>query len=40
MARGRKGHKFTFPGYPPDQHEKATLTVLEQAYLLAKDGAG
>ena len=24
-------------GYPPDKQEKATLTVLEQAELLAKD---
>ncbi|MCL4458793.1 MAG: type I restriction endonuclease subunit R [Chloroflexi bacterium] len=27
-------------GYPPDKHEKATLTVLEQAELLCKDWAG
>ena len=26
-------------GYPPDKQEKATLTVLEQAELLAKDWA-
>jgi hypothetical protein len=24
-------------GYPPDKQEKATLTVLEQAELIAKD---
>ncbi|MBP8856929.1 MAG: type I restriction endonuclease subunit R [Anaerolineaceae bacterium] len=27
-------------GYPPDKQEKATLTVLEQAELIAKDWAG
>ena len=26
-------------GYPPEKQEKATLTVLEQAELLCKDGA-
>ena len=27
-------------GYPPDKQEKATLTVLEQAEMIAKDWAG
>ncbi|MEW5936941.1 MAG: type I restriction enzyme endonuclease domain-containing protein [Candidatus Thermoplasmatota archaeon] len=26
-------------GYPPDKQEKATLTILEQAELLAQDWA-
>jgi len=27
-------------GYPPDKQEKATITVLQQAELIAKDWAG
>lgn len=27
-------------GYPPDKQEKATITVLEQAELIARDWAG
>jgi type I restriction enzyme, R subunit len=27
-------------GYPPDKQEKATMTVLQQAELIAKDWAG
>ena len=27
-------------GYPPDKQEKATITVLQQAELLAQDWAG
>ena len=27
-------------GYPPDKQEKATITVLEQAEVIARDWAG
>jgi hypothetical protein len=34
-----KGDKYNFPGYPADEQEKATQTVVEQAQLLALDYA-